>query len=194
MNDPVTPPQHAMLNILMDPSATMIAAVRDGLRLSSGADVDVTTASTLIAVVCAAAISEAETRIQDLPRTRAIPSHSEPRMEVRRSTLLASGETQSDPELVRWTEEVAGLLRHALGSGSVELRLWGYRHQVETLCADFWNEAGEVVPVTFFATGAAIMKNLELEVPDITEALHAVGLICRRIAVKAEIGYEASPL
>jgi hypothetical protein len=194
MNDPATPRQHAMLTILMNPSATMIAAVRDGLRLRSGADVDIVTAASLIAVVCAAAISEAETRIRDVPRTSAITSDVERRMEVQRSTLLASGEAQSDPELVRWTEEVAGLIRRALGSGSLELRLWGYRHQVETLCADFWNEAGEVVPLTFFATGAVSMHRLELEVPDITEALHAVGLICRGIGVKAEIGCEVAPL
>lgn len=106
--------------------------------------------------------------------------------------LPASGFTDTLNGVYDWATKVVAKVRSDLGVGPVRVSVWAYREQErQWLAADFHADdfgLARSYPMTFVVGETHDFDLEEPNVPDMTEALHMVGILCEALGATIEIG------
>jgi hypothetical protein len=99
------------------------------------------------------------------------------------------------PAIITWVVECAARFEHMQHRVGHELRagVWPYRrqgNQIHIAC-DIGTASDDVEGMTFAIGGPHDFDLYNPVVPDAAEALHMIGLLCRRLGAKVEIGQQA---
>lgn len=113
-------------------------------------------------------------------------------MNHKQCRLPASGFTHTLSEVHQWAGSVAGDIRNEL-SGPLQARMWAYRHgDSRYLVCDFYDGRDNVYPLTLLATGQHDFhvgpSGTDASVPDMTEAIHMLGILARALDASVQIG------
>ncbi|HHV7521268.1 TPA: hypothetical protein ACUNF5_002751 [Burkholderia orbicola] len=105
--------------------------------------------------------------------------------------LPASGFTETPNAVFEWADQVVSAARQTLCGSKPRIRLWAYRHQgCEYLAADIWDEheASRFHPITFVIGDDSCFDMHEPVVPDMSDALHMVGIVAEGLSANVEVG------
>lgn len=102
--------------------------------------------------------------------------------------LSASGFTHTLDGVYDWAKVVVAAAKKKL-NGPITLTLWAYRHGGhEYLAADFYTKANESYCLSFVVHHPHDFDLEQPGVPDMTEALHMVGIVAEALEATIEIG------
>jgi hypothetical protein len=109
--------------------------------------------------------------------------------------LPASGFTFTLPGVHQWAKEAVQAIRSKLDTGEISVRVWAYREQGhEWLACDFINKDKDRespengLSITFLIGYPHNFGAEDLNVPDMSEALHMIGLVVTSLGAKVELG------
>lgn len=103
--------------------------------------------------------------------------------------LPAGGFTETLTGVYDWAKAVVAKAKECLGEAPVKVLVWAYRHQSwELLAVDFHTDDGRDYSMTFMIGDRHDFELSEPSVPDMTEALHMVGILCEALGATIQIG------
>lgn len=103
--------------------------------------------------------------------------------------LPASGFTETLNEVYEWAKNTVIKAKAAMPDGGITVVVWAYREQnSEWLSVDFYDEKDRDYCMTFLIGEPHTFEMSEPYVPDMTEALHMVGIVIEALGAKVKIG------
>jgi hypothetical protein len=103
--------------------------------------------------------------------------------------LPASGFTRTTNDVYDWAKAVVTKVKEKLPEGQINAAVWAYREQgYEWLAVCFHRDDDDTYDLGFTIGEDHSFHLVEPGVPDMTEALHMVGILCEALAAKIQIG------